>query len=221
MLLGSVTIFIFPIFFDFPGNIIIFLLIILSLPLGINAVDQAELESKEKRIKKNKEEIKILVEYIEKEGTDAGIFMRLGYLYKDIEDYENALKNFKKARELTKEIPLPVTEREIGRLEHEVNKEKSKKTRICRHCGAQNYPSRIFCEKCRKILETSFRDYFKGLFKNKFKVTPITIFLTIVFIISAILFGFNFGFFQNFVFYVLILGNMLMFERIIVKEESH
>jgi len=46
----------------------------------------------------------------------------LGYLYKEIEDYENALKNFKKACEATKANILTVTEREIRTLEHEINK---------------------------------------------------------------------------------------------------
>jgi tetratricopeptide (TPR) repeat protein len=211
MFFGSIIVFIIAFFVGFPGAGVVCLLCFIALPLVINQINEEERILKEKRIEKDKEEIDRLNKHILKEGDDAGIFIRLGYLYKDIGDSENALKSLKKAIGLTKEDVLTVTEREIRSLEDEINNKKRKKTNICKHCGAQNYPTRIFCEKCKKLLETSIVNYFKRLFKSTFLAMPIIIFITVIFIISALLFWLFLGFFENLVFYGLLSTNIFMF----------
>jgi ribosomal protein L40E len=131
-------------------------------------------------------------------------------LYKDINDIENALKNFKKARELTGEEVLTVTEREIKALEHQIEEEESKKTLICKQCGAKNYPTRIFCEKCNLFLGTALIIHFKKLFNNTLRAAPIVIILTLIFIASFVLFAICLGFFENSIFYTLIIVNIFM-----------
>jgi len=183
MFFCSIIVCIITLFFNFPGAELVFLLSLIALPFVINQMKEEERLLKEKSLGQDNEEINRLNKFIEREGGDSGIFMRLGYLYKDIEDFENALKNFKKACELTKEEIFPFAEIEIRELGHKINKEKSKK-----------------------------KGLFK-LFKNTIKVYPIAIFLAIIFIISAILFWKYLEFFGNFIFYVLLSWNILMFTK--------
>jgi hypothetical protein len=213
MFFGSIIVFVIVFFFDFPGADLLFILCLLALPFALSQMRGEELRLKEKRIEKDKEEIDRLNKHIKKGGDDAGIFIRLGYLYKDIGDSENALENFKKARELTKEGVLTVTEREIRMLEYEIKNEKRKKTIICKYCGAQNYPTRIFCEKCKKIAGTSTGEYFKRLLKTDTPAGPIIDSLIIIFFISTLLFWMFFGLIENLVFYGLIVVNIVMFAK--------
>jgi tetratricopeptide (TPR) repeat protein len=214
-----IIVFVLAIFSDIPGIEIIALLALLGFPYAINSLSVEEGELKERRISKDNEEIKNILAYIKKEGDNAGLYMRLGYLYKDLGDIENALKNFKKARELTNEDVLTVTEREIKSLEHEINEKERKKTHICRYCGCKNYPTRIFCEKCKRLLETSVVEYFRRLFKNTLKATPIVIALVFILVVSGLMFWLYLGFFENLLFYGLFSSNVFMFIRKAIKEK--
>jgi len=124
--IGSVMLFSFAYFTKFPGYEAACLVSLVALPFIIARRNMDERRLKEKRINNNKKEIEKLNKYIEIRGGDSGPFLKLGYLYKEIEDYENALKNFKKACEATKANILTVTEREIRTLEHEINKKEDK-----------------------------------------------------------------------------------------------
>ncbi|MBN1694507.1 zinc finger Ran-binding domain-containing family 2 protein [candidate division WOR-3 bacterium] len=214
-----IIVFVLAIFSDIPGVGIIAFLALLGFPYAINSLSVEEGELKERRISKDNEEIRNILKYLEKEGADVGLYMRLGYLYKDLGDVRNALKSFKKARELTNEDVLTVTEREIKSLEHQINEEESKKTHICKHCGAKNYPTRIFCVKCKKLLETSVVEYFKRLFKNTLKATPIVIALVFILVVSGLMFWLYLGFFENLLFYGLFSSNVFMFIRKAIKEK--
>jgi len=218
-LICIIIVFVLAIFSDIPGIGIIALLALLGFPYAINSLSVEESELKEKRIGKDNEEIRNLKNYLKKEGDNVGLYMRLGYLYKDLGDIENALKSFKKARELTNEDVLTVTEREIKSLEHEINEKERKKTHICKHCGAKNYPTRIFCEKCKRLLETSVVEYFKRLFKNTLRAAPLVITFVFIFIVSALLIWVFLGPFENLIFYSLILSNAFMFIRKALKEK--
>lgn len=215
MLLGAIVILVLPCY-DFPENILFFSLYILILPFGLNPVSEAEQKAKNKRINKDNEEIRNILKHIEKEDDNAGLYMRLGYLYKDLGDIKNALENFKKARELTGEDVLTATEREIKSLESEINEEESKKPHICRHCGTHNYPARLLCEKCKKMLDSSIINYFKRLLKITTSTGPIAVSVLIIFVISIILFAFCLDRFANLVFYVLLLSTALFFQISIV-----
>ena len=207
----SIIVFMFAFFSTAPGTGLLALLALLTMPYISMSWDTEEKEFKIRRISKDKEEIKRLEKNIEREGENAGIFIRLGYLYKDINDIENALKNLKKARELTGEEVLTVTEREIKSLEHKINEEESKKNLICKHCGAKNYPTRILCEKCKRLLGSAFVEYFKKLFKNTLRAAPIVIFLVLFLILTDILFSFVLGTFEAVVYYGLLFSNIFMF----------
>jgi len=219
-LFASIIVFIFAFFSISPIAGFIALLALLGIPYISISWDTEEKEFKLRRINKDKEEIKRLEKNIEKEGVNAGTFIRLGYLYKDIGDIKNALENLKKARELTGEEVLIVTEREIKVLEHQIKEEESKKNLICKHCGTKNYPTRIFCEKCKKLLGSAFVKYFKNLYKNTLKAAPIVIVLGFIFISSFFLFGFLLGYFQNIIFFGLLTGNIFMFIKKIIKEKK-
>jgi tetratricopeptide (TPR) repeat protein len=193
-----------------PGTGLLALLFLLAIPYILLSWDAEEKQFKLRRISKDKEEIKRLEKNIEKEDANEGTFIRLGYLYKDLGDIENALKNFKKACELTGEEVLIVTEREIKALEHQIEEEESKKTFICKYCGAKNYPTRIFCEKCNVFLGTALITHFKKLFNNTLRAAPIAIVLILIFIASLVLIFACLGFFENVLFYTLILANIFM-----------
>jgi tetratricopeptide (TPR) repeat protein len=211
MFFGSIIVFVIAFFFVFPAADLLLFLCLLAIPLALNQMREEERILKEKGIGQDNEEINRLKKYIEREGGDAGIYIRLGYLYKDIGDSENALENFKKACELTKKDTLLVTEREIRSLEYEITSEKRKKTIICKHCGTHNYPTRIFCEKCKKIVGTPIGEYFNRLFKTNTRAGPIIDSLIVIFFMSALLFWMFFGLFPNLVFYGLIVANIVMF----------
>ena len=83
MLLGAIAILVFP-YFKFPENIFYFSLYILILPFGSNSVSETEEKAKNKRINKDNEEIKNILKHIEKENDNAGLYMRLGYLYRGV-----------------------------------------------------------------------------------------------------------------------------------------
>jgi len=183
MFFGSIIVAIIVLFLPIPGGDIIFFLCLAATPLAISQMREEEINLKEQSMSKNKEEINSLNKYIEREGGNAGIFMRLAYLYKDIGDFENSLKNFKKARELTDEEIFSFTEIEIRELEEIINEKKSIKKRL-----------------------------FK-LIKNTVKIYPIAIFLALIFIISAILFYRYLTFFGNFVFYYFLSWNITMIVR--------
>ncbi len=121
-----VILFIFAFFAKFKGYEVVCLLCLITLPIIIYQRNKSERKLKEKRLKKKKEEIDGIKNHIEKEGDDFGLFLRLGYLCKEIKDFENALKNFKKAREVTKENVLTTVGREIKEMEYEINKKQSK-----------------------------------------------------------------------------------------------
>jgi hypothetical protein len=193
-----------------PGVGLLALLAMLAIPYISISWNIEEKGFKIRRINKDKEEIKRLEKNIEQEGPNEGTFIRLGYLYKDLGDIENALKNFKKACELTGEEVLIVTEREIKALEHQIEEEESKKTFICKYCGAKNYPTRIFCEKCNVFLGTALITHFKKLFNNTLRAAPIAIVLILIFIASLVLIFACLGFFENVLFYTLILANIFM-----------
>lgn len=214
-----IIVFIFAIFSGFRGAGLIALFAMLGLPYAINSMDMEESELKEKRISKDNEEIRNILKYLEKKGNDAGLYMRLGYLYKDLGDIENALKSFKKAREITGEEVLTTTEREIRILENKIKEKEREKTHICKHCGAKNYPTRIFCEKCKRLLETSVVEYFRRLFKNTLRAAPLVIVLVFILLVSGLMFWLYLGFFENLMFYGLLLSNVFMFIRKAIKEK--
>lgn len=220
MLIGAIAILVIP-YFKFPENILFFSLYILILPFGLHPFNEAEREAKNKRINKDNEEIRNILKHLEKDSDNAGLYMRLGYLYKDLGDIKNALESFKKARELTGEDVLTATEREIKGMEHEIQEEESKKPHICRHCGTHNYSTRLLCEKCKKMLDSSIIDYFKRLLKITTNTGPIAVSVLIIFVISIILFAFFLDRFANLVFYVLLLGTALFFEMSILGWKEH
>ncbi len=121
-----VILFIFAFFAKFKGYEVVCLLCLITIPIIIYIRNKNERMLKEKRLKKRKEEIEEIKKYMENEGSDSGLFLRLGYLYKKIKDFENALKNFKKARDVTKENILTTIEREIRGMEYEIAKKQSK-----------------------------------------------------------------------------------------------
>ena len=121
-----VILFIFAFFAKFKGYEVVCSLCLITIPIIIYLRNKNERKLKEKRLKKRKEEIEEVKNYMENRGGDSGLFLRLGYLCKEIKDYENALKNFKKAREVTKENILTTVEREIKEMEYEINKKQSK-----------------------------------------------------------------------------------------------
>ncbi len=123
---ASVILFALAYFTKFNGYEVVCLLCLITLPIIIYQRNRNERKLKEKRLKENKEEIDKLNNHIENKGDDSGLFLRLGYLYKEIKDYENALKNFKKVCKVTKENILTTTEREIRELEFEMTKKQSK-----------------------------------------------------------------------------------------------
>jgi tetratricopeptide (TPR) repeat protein len=198
-------------FSDIQGIGILALLALLALPFSITSMNLEENELKEKRISKDNEEIRNILKHLEREGDNAGLYMRLGYLYKDLGDIKNALESFKKARELTGEAVLTVTEREIKSLENTIKEKERKKTHICKPCGAKNYPTRIFCEKCKKLLETSVVEYFRRLFKNTLSAAPIVIVLVFILFVSGLMFWLYSSFEENLLFYGLIFANLFMF----------
>lgn len=211
MLFVSIIVFIIAFFIGSPIAGIIALLALLALPFSTTSMDMAESELKEKRISKDNEEIRNILKRLEKEGDDAGLYMRLGYLYRDLGDIKNALESFKKARELTGEAVLTVTEREIKSLENTINEKERKKTHICKHCGTKNYPTRIFCEKCKRLLGTSVVEYFRRLFKNTKRAAPFVFILVLILIVNDFLFGLILGLFEAIVYYGLLFGNIFMF----------
>lgn len=202
--------------YDYPENILFFSLYILLLPFGLNSVSEAEEKAKNKRISKDNEEIRNILKYLKKDEDNAGLYMRLGYLYKDLGDIKNALENFKKAQKLTGEDVLTVTRREIKSLESEIKEEESKKPHICKHCGTHNYPTKLLCEKCKKMLDSSIINYFKRLLKITTNSGPVAVSVLIIFVISIILFAFCLDRFANLVFYVLLLSTVLFFQMSIV-----
>lgn len=116
----------FAFFAKFPGYEIICLLSLGIIPFIIARRNAEERRLKQKRFSDTKKEIEILNKQIKTQEIDSGAFLKLGYLYKEIEDYENALKNFRKACDATKENILTVTEREIRSLEHKINQKQEK-----------------------------------------------------------------------------------------------
>ncbi len=122
----SVILFAFAYFNRFPGYEVICLLCLITLPIIITNRRIDERRLKEKRKNEDKEEINRLEKNLESGNADFGIFLRLGYLYKEIKDYESALRYLRKAREATKENILNTTEKEIKELEHESSREQIK-----------------------------------------------------------------------------------------------
>lgn len=120
-----VILFIFALFAKFKGYEVVCFLCLITIPIIIYIRNKNERKLQEKRLKKIKEEIDEGKNYMENKGGDSGVFLRLGYLYKEIKDYENALKNLKKARELTKENILTTVEREIKEMEFEMTEKQS------------------------------------------------------------------------------------------------
>lgn len=116
-----VILFIFAFFAKFKGYEVVCFLCLIAIPIIMYLRNRSDRKSEEERLKKSREEIDKVKRYIEKNGNNPGLFLRLGYLYKEIKDYENGLKNFKKARELTKENVLTTVEREIKGMEYEMN----------------------------------------------------------------------------------------------------
>lgn len=216
ILCSSIITFLFP-FFETLDNIIFFCLFLLALPFGLNTANVAEKYLKDKRIKKDKEEIRNIFKQLKKEKGDAGLYMRLGYLYKDMEDYENALQNFKKARELTKDISTPVTTNEIRTMAKEINRHKKREKDICKHCGTYNYPTRLICENCKKQLYPSMIAYFKKLLKITIGTGPLITTLIIIIIISAILFAVYIALIPNLIIWGLLLANVTMFKTNFIK----
>ena len=121
-----VILFVFAFFNKFKGYEVVCLLCLIVIPIIIYIRNKNERKLKEKRLKETKEEIHEINKYIKNEGGDFRLFLRLGYLYKEIKDFENSLKNLKKAREVTEENILTTTEREIREMEYEINRKQSK-----------------------------------------------------------------------------------------------
>ena len=121
-----IILFVFAFFNKFKGYEVVFLLCLIIIPIIIYIRNKNERKLREKRLKEVKEEINEINKYIKNEGGDFRFFLRLGYLYKEIKDFENALKNLKKAHEVTEENILTTTEREIREVEYEINRNQSK-----------------------------------------------------------------------------------------------
>lgn len=121
-----VILFAFAFFNKFKGYEMVCLLCLIIIPIIIYVRNKNERKLKEKRLMEAKEEIHEINKYIKNEGDDFRLFLRLGYLYREIKDFENALKNLKKAREVTEANILTATEREIREMGYEINRKQSK-----------------------------------------------------------------------------------------------
>ncbi len=121
-----VILFIFAFFAKFKGYEVVCSLCLITIPIIIYQRNRSDRKLEEERLKESRKEIDEVKNYIENNGDNSGLFLRLGYLYKEIKDYQNALKSFKKVRELTKENVLTTVEREIKEMEYEINKKQSR-----------------------------------------------------------------------------------------------
>ncbi|MCK4420867.1 hypothetical protein KAW18_16980 [candidate division WOR-3 bacterium] len=186
---------------------LLMLLIALGWPIIIYSIEQEERELKSKRMRKNREEIEWLERKLSDIGDDFGPLLRLGKLYEEIGDKKKALEYYRKATSRVKKITLSNTERKIKQLKYFIKSDEEEKQHICKHCGKRNYSTSLFCEKCNKILHSSYWDYLRHYAPLLLKVG------IIIFIISAFLFGFCLKFWENLIFYSFIIVDFALFRK--------
>jgi len=200
-------------FFLFIGGILgvyLSIAIFLAWPFYFYSIKKEEKELKDKRLKKNKEEIEWIERNLDKR-EDFAPLLRLGRLYQENEDLEKALKYYKMATSEVKEITLTDTERKIKQIEYFLKSEEENKPFICKNCGKHNYKTSLLCEKCKKMLYPSFLDYIRHY-------APVALRSGFVLlIISAILFGYYLNYLANSIFYVFLITDIVLFRRRIKK----
>jgi len=74
---------------------------------------------------------------------------------------EKALNYYKRASSFFKTISFTETERKIKEIEYYLKREKEEKPLVCRKCGKRNYQNSLICERCSKILHSSYLKYLK------------------------------------------------------------
>jgi len=210
VLLGFMVSIIVFIFFLFLGGffaIYMIFAIILGWAFFIYSLEQEEKELKNKRMGKNREEIEWLERNLDEESDDFGPLLRLGSLYEEVGNEEKALEFYKKATSKVKTITLTDTERKIKQIEYSIRRDEEGKSFICKHCKKKNYSTSLLCEKCHKMLHSSYLAYIRYYAPVSLKVG------VIIFILSAFLFGNYINVWVNTTFYFLVLINYIMFQR--------
>ena len=156
---------------------------------------------------KNKEEIEWMERKLSDIGDDPGPLLRLGSLYEEIEDMEKALEYYKKATSKVKKVTLSDTERKIRQIEYFLKGEGKGKLFSCKHCGRNNYSTSLFCEKCNKMLHSSYLAYIRYYAPVSLKIG------VIILIISAFLFGNYLYLWENLAFYFLVFIDFILLQR--------
>lgn len=203
----SVFLLMFFLIIDGILGIYLILAIFLGWPFFIYSLQQEERELKSKRIRKTREEIEWLERNLDEESDDFGPLLRLGKLYKEMGDEEKALEYYKKATAKVKKITLEDTKIKIKQLEYSIRKDEEGKEFICKHCGKKNYSTSLLCEKCNKMIHSSYLAYIRNYAPTSLKVGFVLL------IISTILFGYFANYWANAIFYVLVITDIVQFRR--------
>lgn len=163
---------------------------------------------KKKRLSDKKEELKSLELSAENNEEDIGLNLRLAKRYEELGRINEALKFYRKVKDIYPENIRTDTHMKIEELEFRIKSEKDKKPLKCKRCNSPNRQDSFFCEKCGKILHSSYIKYLK-----EYAPAPLKVGIA-WFLISSIIIGFTLSLWFNAIFYILVLVDIIIIRRI-------